>query len=85
MALYFLSYDLRKARDYEKLYEQLDDFSAVQVLESVWCFKRFNTSASALRDYFEGYIDKDDGLCVVEVGSNNWATYNTNGTPANLE
>ncbi|MEZ4809399.1 MAG: hypothetical protein R2819_03490 [Allomuricauda sp.] len=82
MALYFLSYDLRNNRDYQKLYDELKSFRAVQVLESTWCFKRVNTSATALRDYFKGFIDKDDGLLLDE--SVDWATYNANNTPNDL-
>ena len=79
MALYFLTYDLRKARDYKSLYDELSNFNAVRILESTWCFKRINTSASGLRDYFKKYIDKDDGLTVSEVSD--WGSYNTDGTP----
>jgi len=82
MALYFLSYDLRNNRNYEKLYEELKIFNAVKVLESLYCFNRINTSASKLRDYFQNHIDSDDGLIIIEAS--NWASCNTNGTPNNL-
>ena len=82
MALYFLDYDLRKDRDYQELYDELDNFDAVRILESLWCFKRFDASAKGLRDHFKKYIDGDDGLCVSEVTA--WATSNTDGSPKNL-
>ena len=83
MALYFLSYDLRKPRrNYQPLYDELSDFEAVRVLESLWCFNRVNTSASGLRNYFKQFIDSDDGLCVTEVSD--WATRNALGTPKDL-
>ena len=82
MGLYFLSYDLRAAKNYEQLYEGLTAFSAIRVLESLWCFNRFNTNAEGLVDYFRGFIDSDDGLSVVEV--NDWASYNASGTPHDL-
>lgn len=82
MALYFLSYDLRNARDYQKLYDELDSFKAVRVLESTWCFNRDKTTASGLRDYFKNFVDSDDAILVSE--SNNWATYKTDGTPKKL-
>lgn len=82
MALYFLDYDLRKARDYQALYNELANFKAVRVLESSWCFNRFNTNATGLRDHFKQFIDADDGLSVVEV--TDWATYKALGTPTNL-
>lgn len=83
MALYFLTYDLRKTKNYQTLYDELEKFDAVRVLKSTWCFNRVNTSASGLRDYFRKYIDSDDGLLVDE--SSNWATVNVEGTPKNLK
>lgn len=82
MALFFLEYDLRKDRDYERLTDKLNEFNAVRILESLWCFDRLNTSAADLRDFFKGYIDNDDGLIVAEVSQ--WATYRTDGTPNDL-
>jgi hypothetical protein len=82
MALYFLEYDLRKQRDYQKLYDELARFKAVRILESLWCFKRVNTTAKGLRDHFKQFIDADDALCVSEVSS--WATWKTLGTPSKL-
>ena len=83
MALFFLNYDLRNTRDYQSLYNKLEEFNAVRILESQWCFNRFNISASELRDYFKQFIDSDDGLCVSEVTA--WATSKTDGTPKNLK
>ena len=85
MALYFLDYDLRKKRDYQTLYDELAKFNAVRVLESTWCFKRFNTTTAGLRDYFKKFVDSDDGLCVTEVDEAKWATYNALGTPKDLK
>lgn len=83
MALYFITYDLRKGKDYQKLYKELESFKAIRVLESMWCFKRLNTSASQLRDYFKDFIDSDDGLIIEET--NSWASYNTDKTPKDLK
>ena len=82
MALYFLSYDLRNARNYQTLYDELSRFNAVRILESTWCFNRVNTSANGLRDYFGKLMDGDDGLIVSE--GSNWASRNTDGTPNEL-
>ena len=89
MALFLLSYDLRNDRDYQSLYDKLNEFKAVRVLESCWCFKRSNTTAKGLRDYFEQFIDSDDGLWVSQVakdayGVNQWAGYNLDDSPNNL-
>jgi hypothetical protein len=82
MALYTLNYDLRKQRDYQKLYDELAEFKAVRILESQWCFNRVNTTAVGLRDHFSQFIDSDDGLFVAEVTS--WASRKTDGTPKEL-
>jgi hypothetical protein len=83
MALYFLDYDLRKQRDYQKLYGALEKFRAVRILESLWCFNRVSTSPVDLRDYFRQFIDSDDGLCVSEVVG--WATWGALRTPSDLK
>ncbi len=82
MALYFLTYDLRKSKNYDSLYKELDSFNAVRILDSTWCFNRVNTSSKGLRDYFKKFIDSDDGLIVSEVSS--WASIRTDGTPNDL-
>ena len=83
MALYFLEYDLRApGRDYKGLYDELSNFNAVRILESLWCFNRTDTSAAGLRDYFKIFIDSNDGLIVSEV--TNWSSYNVLGTPNDL-
>ena len=83
MALYFLTYDLRKSRNYQAVYDELESFNAVRILESTWCFKRINTSAKGLRDHFSQYVDSDDGLIVSEV--TDWASRKTDGSPNDLE
>jgi hypothetical protein len=83
MALFFLEYDLRKSRDYQRMYDELEKFNAVRLLESLWCFNRINISAQGLRDYFKQFIDADDGLIVAEVSD--WATYKAKGTPKELK
>ncbi|GCL61632.1 hypothetical protein [Pseudaquabacterium pictum] len=79
MALYFLDYDLRKQRSYQPLYDELARFNAVRMLESSWCFNRFNTTASNLRDHFSQFIDADDGMWVAQV--TDWATRRTLRSP----
>ena len=79
MALYSLSYDLRKSKDYKSLYTELEKFNSVKILESLYTFKRNNTNAEALRNYFSKIIDEDDGLIVMEI--TDWATINTEASP----
>ena len=82
MELYFLSYDLRKERDYQSLYDELEKYHAKAVLESVWCFKKDNTTTAELRDHFGKFIDSDDGLLVVK--SSSWASLRAKATPKDL-
>lgn len=89
MALYFISYDLRNGKDYQKLYDELNIINAVRMLESCWCFKHTNADAKNLRDYFRKFIDKDDGLLisqVAEIGNvPQWAGFNLDGNPNQLK
>ncbi len=82
MALYVLSYDLRKQRNYQSLWDELGKFNAVRILESDWCFNRINTTSKGLREHFKQFIDEDDGLLVAEV--NDWATYKAIKSPNEL-
>jgi len=83
MALYFLEYDLRKQRNYKPLYDELARFKAVRILESLWCFNRYETSSAGLRDHFKDFIDNDDGLIVSEV--TDWAGRSVQGSPNDLK
>jgi hypothetical protein len=78
-----MEYDLRKPqRDYQKLYDELEHFSARRVLKSLWCFERHNTDVTGLRNYFRGFLDQDDGLIVMAVGTT-WSGWNLEGLPHN--
>jgi hypothetical protein len=83
MSLFVLDYDLRKQRNYQTLYDALSTFDAIRILESTWCFKRFNTNSAGLRDHFKQFIDADDGLWIAEV--TNWATHRTLANPSQLK
>ncbi|MCQ9091066.1 hypothetical protein [Vibrio alginolyticus] len=82
MSKYFISYDLIKDKDYERLYRELNRYGAIRVLESVWCLKHSSTSTSDLRDYFSDFIDSDDRLLVIE--SAGWASRNLLNSPNDL-
>ena len=85
MALYVLTYDLRKeGRDYKTLYDELAQFRAERILESDWCFNYVYSGCSKeLRDHFLQFIDSNDGLFVAEI--TDWASYNTDSHPNNLQ
>lgn len=75
---YMISYDLKKpGQNYELLYDELKDvFKAKRVLESQWVFERNNTSAIKLREHFRKFIDTNDRLLVIAIGSSYWASWN---------
>lgn len=82
MVKYFISYDLRNSRDYQKLYDEMDKFKAVQVLESLYCFKYKDDQTEELRDHFSKFIDSDDGLFIIKSAF--WAGINLDNNPNDL-
>ncbi|GFN25465.1 hypothetical protein ADE_11630 [Achromobacter denitrificans] len=81
MALYFLSYDLRKSRNYQPLYDALAKLGATRVLESLWAITHADTNCETVRNYFRQFIDADDGLIVTQAVD--WATWNVDKNPPN--
>jgi hypothetical protein len=78
MALYLITYDLRKRRDYPPLYEALARLKATRLLQSVWLADLVGP-ASVVRDLLTPYLDADDGIAVIELKSTaQWATLRVN-------
>lgn len=77
MAVYLLSYDLRRpGQNYQALYDELRSLDGVRVLESVWLLDVPQT-AIQLRDAVESYLDRNDGVLVLEITpSADWAYSN---------
>lgn len=80
--LYFISYDLIKNRDYDKIINELERLGAIRVLESVWAFKYNANSSVEIRDHLKSFIDHDDRLLVIESGG--WAGLRLLESPKNL-
>lgn len=78
MASYFISYDLRKPqRDYSRLYKRLEDWNALQILESVHLIKVDGSSCAAIRDDLKQHLDANDGLFVGALtGESAWSHLN---------
>ena len=73
--LYIVSYDLRKpGQDYSGLTEELERLGGKKVLLSQWAMRRTNTSAKALREHFQKFIDDNDRLLVTQV--DDWSSWN---------
>lgn len=74
MASFLISYDLHKVRNYQPLYDKLDEWGAVRLLESVWLANMTGT-AGAIRDVLAGLGDDDDSFAVIELKKGSrWAT-----------
>lgn len=81
MALIFLDYDLRKASNYQPLYDEFKRSGAF----GCWSPRgasNVSIRVHLLRHYFEQFSDSDDGLSVVEATDR--ATYNAKRTPKDL-
>lgn len=77
MAIYSITYDLRREKDYKKLEEGIDKISYADWVKPtlsqyiVWS----SHSAVDIRKALENYIDSDDILFIVEVDLTNWASH----------
>lgn len=65
LALFVLTYDLVKNKDYDKLITELERLEAAKIALSVWFLEVENT-AGEVRDHLMGFIDDDDKLVVIE-------------------
>eukprot|EP00820_Chromera_velia_P031768 Cvel_14148.t1-p1 / transcript=Cvel_14148.t1 / gene=Cvel_14148 / organism=Chromera_velia_CCMP2878 / gene_product=hypothetical protein / transcript_product=hypothetical protein / location=Cvel_scaffold997:3705-3962(+) / protein_length=86 / sequence_SO=supercontig / SO=protein_coding / is_pseudo=false len=71
MPLYIISYDLRKQRNYAALYDLLNEWEAVTLLESVWL-----AELKGPCDIIRARVDQDDGVAVIELQPGmDWATW----------
>ncbi len=66
MAWFVITYDLRKRRNYQPLYDALKKWKAVPLLESVWLVQ-LKGPAVEIRDILATFMDNDDGLAVLEL------------------
>jgi hypothetical protein len=77
MALFIISYDLRRQRNYQPLYDCLNNWKAARLLESFWLAELVGP-ADTVRDILTGLIDDDDAVAVIELKAPfNWATMRT--------
>lgn len=73
MKVYQISYDLRKQRNYNVLYERIRSYKTFcHDLESSWVIVT-DQSAAQIRDYLAQAMDTDDGLLVARLqGESAW-------------
>ena len=75
MTLYLLSYDVRATNhSYQPLYDQLADWDAAHLQNSVW-LANLNGTAAAVRDAMRAHMHADDTVCVIQLSDGaDWAT-----------
>lgn len=68
MTIYAISYDLNKAKDYQKLWDALKASNAHRILESVWLMDvKSDWTPAQLLKWLEQYVDSDDSLFVAKT------------------
>lgn len=73
MKIFLVNYDLRNARNYNTLYERLENLGGIRVLESMWTLKlQDSVKCADLRDDLQKYMDNDDGIFVAELNAYAW-------------
>ena len=75
MAIYMITYDLHRERNYDRVYELMDEWSAERILESVWLAQLLGP-AEVVRDIVRYSLDGDDSVAVIELDpAAEWATF----------
>lgn len=68
MPSYVISYDLRKERDYDSLYDAIKAYGTwARITESTWAIAT-SESAKDVRKYLLEFMDADDRLFIVKSG-----------------
>ncbi len=80
MALYIISYDQHRDRDYTPIWTKLHQWGAVRVLESLW-LANLQMTATQARDALRQTTRNEDSLVIIELMSGwGWATYQAQTT-----
>ncbi len=88
MALFAITYDLVKRKDYPKLWDELKRLGAHKALNSFYLVSLTNEDPQEVVNHLSQFIDNDDRLMVIRfihkprytsalVGTNAWVTTNT--------
>ncbi len=77
MATFIITYDTHLGRNYQDLYDGMDENDGVRLAESVWGIELNNTAAE-VRDWIRSLLDDDDTIVVIQVKPEpSWATRHT--------
>ena len=67
MALFAVSYDLVKNKDYQELWDEMKRLGAHKALLSLYLLNLSNEEPDEVRDHFANFIDSDDRLLVIKL------------------
>ncbi|AXY61757.1 hypothetical protein CDG61_09385 [Acinetobacter sp. WCHAc010052] len=75
MAVYSITYDLIKEKDYEKVINAIKSISGLwaKPTKSQWLVDT-TMSEIEIRKYLQGYIDSDDIIFVCKIDMPNWSS-----------
>ncbi|MFQ1700871.1 hypothetical protein ACJ5NV_09770 [Loktanella agnita] len=79
MAIFSVTYDLIKNKDYAALIGALEDLDTVKVQLSQWLLSADNTTME-VKDHLAQYVDDDDKLMVIEFSKRPQFTKAIKGT-----
>lgn len=74
MRHFMVSYDLQKLQTYTPVWDLLEGWGGVRLLESLWLVS-IDRTAHQLRDALNDAVDTDDAVAVIELKSGaGWST-----------
>ena len=80
MAQFLITYDNKRPRNYDGLYQLMAAWNAVRLAESVWLANLF-VPADKVRAFVIGTMQRDDLVAVIELKpGSDWATLNASAT-----
>lgn len=82
MVKYFISFDDNNNKNYENLMSELNKFNAIEVMDSLYCIRFQDEKTDELRNHFQKFIEKEDGLLLIK--SAYWAGFNLMSNPNEL-
>ncbi len=78
MALYSITYDLIKKKDYDRIYEGIKTCGTgayARPTESQWIVQS-NKTATDIANHLRNFTDSDDRIFVIPVNGKVWASFN---------
>lgn len=78
MAVFLISYDLIKGKDYDKILTEIKKYPYCQVLLSQYAVAvDSSATAASIRNHFTKFLDNDDYLVVNQLIKGKWTMRNS--------